>query len=81
MVYPGSDGPVDSIRHEIMREALQDLRALKKLESFIDREKTLEFIHADLDYQLSMTDYPRSDKWLLDLRERVNYAIKNAVCK
>ena len=81
MVYPGSDGPVDSIRHEIMREALQDLRALKKLESFIGREKTVEFIHADLDYQLSMTDYPRSAEWLLDLRERVNYAIKNAVCK
>ena len=74
-------GAWGEVRHEIMREALQDLRALKKLESFIGREKTLEFIHADLDYQLSMTDYPRSDKWLLDLRERVNYAIKNAVCK
>ena len=81
MVYPGADGPVDSIRHEVMREALQDLRALKKLETFVGRDKTLEFIHADLDYQLSMTDYPRSAKWLLDLRERVNSAIKNAVCK
>lgn len=33
MVYPGKKGPVDSIRNEVMFEGIQDLRALRKLES------------------------------------------------
>ena len=32
LVYPGQDGPIDSIRYEVFSEALQDLRALHKLE-------------------------------------------------
>ena len=75
MVYPGENGPVDSIRHEVMREALQDLRALKKLETLTGRENVLSLIHEDLDYQLAMDSYPRSDKWLLELREKVNRSI------
>ncbi|MBO5764793.1 MAG: DUF4091 domain-containing protein [Lentisphaeria bacterium] len=80
LVYPGKHGPVDSIRHEILREAIQDQRALQKLESLIGKDKTLELIHYGLDYKLSMEHYPHSAEWLLDLRERVNMAIKNAVC-
>ena len=37
------------------------------------------FLHYGLDYKLSMEQYPHSAAWLLDLRERVNEAIKNAV--
>lgn len=38
------------------------------------------FLHYGLDHQLTMENYPHSAEWLLDLRERVNMAIKNAVC-
>jgi hypothetical protein len=75
LVYPGEDGPVSSIRHEVMREAVQDLRALQKLESIIGRPATLALIHDGLDYQLTMEKYPRSSEWLLKLRERVNFKI------
>jgi hypothetical protein len=75
MVYPGEDGPIDSIRNEVMFEAVQDLRALRELESLQGREATLALIHDGLDYELKMTDYPRSSAWLLELRERVNRAI------
>ncbi len=75
MVYPGKNGPVDSIRNEVMFEALQDLRALRKLESLQGREATVELIEDGLDYELKMTDYPRSAAWLLNLRERINKAI------
>ncbi|MCK4982486.1 MAG: DUF4091 domain-containing protein [Victivallaceae bacterium] len=75
MVYPGKDGPVDSIRNEIMFEALQDLRALRKLESLQGREATIEFIEDGLGYELKMTAYPRSAACLLDVRERVNKRI------
>jgi hypothetical protein len=75
MVYPGTDGPVDSIRNEVMFEALQDLRALRKLESLQGREATVKFIEDGLGYELKMTDYPRSAAWLLKLRERINKRI------
>ena len=75
MVYPGKNGPVDSIRNEVMFEALQDLRALRKLESLQGREATIALIEDGLDYELKMTDYPRSAEWLLDLRERINKRI------
>ena len=74
-VYPAEDGPVDSIRHEVMREAIQDMRALQLLEGIIGREKTLEVIHDGLDGKLTMTNYPHSASWLLDLRRKVNKLI------
>lgn len=75
LVYPGENGPIDSIRNEIQFEATQDLCALQKLESLIGREKVLNLIHEGLDYELTMKRYPYSAEWLLDLRERVNHAI------
>ncbi len=75
MVYPGENGPVDSLRHEVFFEALQDLRALRLHEELAGREKTVELIHQGLDYRLSMKEYPCSAAWLLDLRERVNSSI------
>ena len=75
LVYPGENGPVDSIRNEVQFEATQDLGAFMKLESLIGRERVLEMIHEGLDYELTMKRYPRSSGWLLDLRERVNQAI------
>jgi len=81
MVYPGKDGPLDSIRNEVMFEALQDLRALHKLESLQGREKTIALIENGFDYELKMTDYPRSAAWLLDLRERINKTIASKSTK
>ena len=77
LVYPGKDGPVDSIRGEVMFDAVQDYCALQKLESLIGRDAVMKMIHDGLDYKLTMTEYPHSAEWLLDLRERVNQAIVN----
>ncbi|MCP3965180.1 MAG: DUF4091 domain-containing protein [Lentisphaerae bacterium] len=75
LVYPGKDGPVDSIRNEVQRDALQDLRALQLLEKLQGRKATLEMLHEGLTYELSMTEYPQDDSWLLNKRERVNRKI------
>lgn len=85
LVYPGVDGPIDSIRYEVFREALQDLRALRLLESLVGRAKTTAILEdvtvpgADPDLQpITFSRYPQSDEWLLSVRERVNQAIKDA---
>jgi hypothetical protein len=72
LVYPGEDGPVDSLRHEVHREGLQDMRALQLLEKKIGREKTLALLERGLKSPLMMDEYPRDAAWLLSTRERIN---------
>ncbi len=48
-MYPGEEGPVESIRLEVLQEAMQDLRALQLLESLVGRERVLELIEEGLE--------------------------------
>lgn len=48
-------------------DGLQDLRALRLLESKIGREAVLALIGE----HLTMEEYPRRDEWLRGMRERV----------
>lgn len=76
IVYPGKDGEaLDSLRHEVFFDGLQDLRALRALEAKIGREAVIAMIHDGLDYEIKMDRYPWSAEWLLGLRERVNRAL------
>ncbi|GIP17465.1 hypothetical protein J40TS1_31070 [Paenibacillus montaniterrae] len=79
LVYPGEDGPIESIRMEVLYEALQDLRALKLLESLVGRTAVLELIEEGLEEPITFTSYPHSADWLLQLRERINRAIAIAM--
>ena len=72
MVYPGETGPVDSLHYEVFREGLQDLRALRLLESHIGRDAVVSLIHEGLDYRINIKNYPRESIWLLELRRRIN---------
>ena len=79
-VYPGRFGqPIESVRLVTFHEAIQDHRALKLCESLIGREKTLELLGEGKD--MTFKKYPRHDSYLLEVRERLNNAIKQAVSK
>ncbi|OCT12371.1 hypothetical protein A8709_31580 [Paenibacillus pectinilyticus] len=75
LVYPGEEGPIESIRLEVFYEALQDMRALQLLESFIGKERTVALIEEGLAEPLTFSVYPHSTAWMLDVRERINEAI------
>ncbi|RCW49013.1 DUF4091 domain-containing protein [Paenibacillus prosopidis] len=75
LVYPGKEGPVESIRLEVFTEALQDLRALQLLESLIGKEKTIELLEERLAGPLTFTEYPQQAEWMLTKRDAVNRAI------
>ena len=80
VVYPGKDGkPLNSLRHLVFHEAFQDLRALKLLESLTSRKQVLSLIEFGLDIPLSFRTYPHEQKWLLDLRDRVNTEIQKNI--
>ncbi|MEF3302327.1 DUF4091 domain-containing protein [Paenibacillus sp. GYB003] len=77
VVYPGEDGsPVESLRFEVFREALQDLRALTLLESLVGREKTIALMEQGAEAPITFDDYPKDAAWLLACRERINEAIR-----
>ncbi|WP_438347496.1 DUF4091 domain-containing protein [Paenibacillus sp. FA6] len=77
LVYPGQEGPIESIRLEVLYEGLQDLRALELLEQKIGKEQTIAIMEEGLSNPLTFAEYPRGHgAWLLAARERINQAIQ-----
>lgn len=76
LVYPGENGePLDSLRLHVFYNGLEDMLALKLLESKIGKEKTDAILEEGLEKPLTFRDYPHSADWLLKTRERINRAI------
>ena len=74
-VYPGKDGPLESLRSEVFFEGLQDIRACKLLERFIGRDAVLALLG-----DITFNRYPRSNAEVLKLRETINRELaKNLV--
>ena len=73
-VYPGSDGPLESLRSVVFFEGLQDIRACELLESFIGREAVLEIINRDGD--IKFNQYPATDEGILAIRQRINHRLE-----
>ena len=78
-VYPGKDGqPWPSLRQAVFYDGLQDLRALKLCESLYGREYTMALLEKDID-PITFKHYPHDSDYLLQLRRRLNTAIKEKV--
>ncbi len=63
MLYPGPEGPNDSLRWEIFAESLQDYALLQA--AGVDREDRL------LASLASFTDFPKSETWIRSARRRL----------
>ena len=80
LVYPGEDRhPEESIRMMVHEEALQDMRACELLESLAGRDFVMECIEEDLAEPLTFKRFPKSDYYLLALRNRINREIAKRV--
>lgn len=75
LVYPGKEGPIESIRFAVFHDALQDLRALQLLESLTNKEHVIDLLEGKLAKPLTFTEYPQESEWLLSVREEVNKQI------
>lgn len=78
-VYPGKKGAIESLRICVFYDALQDLRALKKLESFIGHEKTVEFVQSFFEMEITFKKYPKSADALLKFRDELNKKIDSFI--
>ena len=76
LVYPGPDGrPYSSIRAEVQRLGLDDMRALQLLEQLTSREHVLSLIYEEQDAPFTFEHYPHSPDYLLSLSRRVHQAL------
>ncbi|MBO5690212.1 MAG: DUF4091 domain-containing protein [Lentisphaeria bacterium] len=80
IVYPGEDGPVDSLRHEVLAEGFRDEMALRQLESRTSRDAVLQWLDEEAGYRLSVRRYPKDEKWLLGLRDKLNRKLAELGC-
>ncbi|WP_054022971.1 DUF4091 domain-containing protein [Bacillus sp. FJAT-28004] len=79
LVYPGKSGPISSIRLAVMREAMQDVRALKLLEGLIGKQETMKCLEEDLQEPLTFRRYEKRSMWIINMRERINRLIKDRI--
>lgn len=76
-VYPGANGAVASIRLKVFKEALQDMMALKLLESLVGKEAVVALIDEEMTVDFNV--YPKRTDYILELREKVNHMIKENI--
>ena len=71
IVYPGKNGALDSARHEVFYDGLQDMRLLYTLEEKIGREAVIELLDS-YGYKAGFREYPHDEKTFLKLRKTVH---------
>ena len=77
LVYPGDDGTAwESLRHNAVREAMEDIRLLSLCESRIGREATEKIVYETAGGILTWDVYPRETNYLYRLREALIKAIE-----
>ena len=80
VVYPAPDGtPYRSLHGMQFSEGLQDLRLLQFCESLIGRDATMALVNEGVDGEMTFHDYPRTDEYLLTLKDRVIDTIKENI--
>lgn len=78
-VYPGrEETPLPSLREVVFFDALQDMRALYLLESFIGKDAALAIVENGIEPVL-FNRFPYSRDFVLGLRERINAEIKKHI--
>ncbi len=73
LVYPKADGtPEESIRIMVHKQAIDDVRALNMLADKIGKDAVMNLIEGDLDEPLTFDVFPKTDSYLINLRNTIN---------
>ncbi len=76
IVYPGPGGePLGSVRLMALKQAFQDVAALRLLEQTVGRSAVIKLIDEDLSRPLTFDYCPEDPAYLLGLRQKVNGAL------
>ena len=77
-VYPGEDGPLRSMRIVVFNEALQDLRALTLLESYVGRDEVIKLIER-VTGEITFDACAHSASVILNMRNSVMSELKKFI--
>jgi hypothetical protein len=78
-VYPAPDGTAYESVHLLgFTAALNDLRAMKLASELCGKDAVMALIEDGIE-PITFTEYPRSADYILDMRERLNKLIADAV--
>ena len=77
IVYPGKNGEaVPTLRSKTFAQAVNDIRALQKLEEYIGKDEVMKLVEEGID-PIEFDSYPRGEKYLWELRRKVNAKIRS----
>jgi hypothetical protein len=77
LVYPGPGGkPLSSIRGEVLRESIEDMRVLALVEEKRGRDAALNIIREGFAGDLSFENYPQEPAFYTGLRERAALLVR-----
>ena len=80
IVYPGENfKPLNSLRLNVFYDGLQDMMALQLLETKIGKEAVIKLMETSADKPITFSEYPHSNSWLLENREKINREIKKYI--
>ena len=56
----------------MIADGFRDEMALRLLETKLSRAEVLKWLDQETGYRITMQNYPHSEQWLLDLRNKLN---------
>ena len=81
-VYPDENyGAIPSLRAIVFKEALQDIEICRTLEKYIGKDAVISFIESEGGAPITLTDYPRSDDFIVDVIEKMKRKIAEFAAK
>ena len=80
IVYPAKDGTANhSIRLKVFYDGLQDMAALNALEKISGKSNCINILENGCEKPITFSEYPHSNEWMLNTREKINSAIKEYI--
>ena len=78
LVYPGTDGEAwESLRLNALREAMDDIRALKWYESKFGKDAAKRLIIEEAGSDITFTEYPTDPDYITNIRARIAKAAES----
>lgn len=77
-VYPGDDGPLESLRIKVFMSALCDMRAMQLCSELIGKQATLNIIEEGIE-PIEFDKTPYTEEFVLSTRIKINNAIEKAL--
>lgn len=75
-VYPGTNGPLPSLRGVVFKDGLEDITVCRLVEEKIGKQAVLDIIDSELGYELTLDAYPVAPETIPRIMEKLKSVLK-----